>query len=260
MKNTDKADFVSTLNLCYSTLLKPLPSVDALNLWFKLLDPYSIEQVKAALAQHMRESKFAPVPADVIGRIAPQGDGRPDANEAWAIALRSRDEFETVVWTDEAAQAFAIAAPVLEGGDEIGARMAFKGAYERLVSEARAEKRPVHWVQSIGFDGKRREEVLTQAVRAGHLSIEHVKQVVPALAAPVVEADPAKAAAAKRQLNELLAKMPSVAEKLARAKAQQTEREREQLAALKRQSAERVAHYGLDPMKVALGIDSRSYV
>lgn len=179
MKEIDKAEFVSTLNLCYATLLKPLPSVDALNLWFKLLEPFSIGQVKDALAIHMLESKFPPVPADVVQRIPKQSDGRPDAEEAWAISRNAIDENETIVWTQECASAFASAESLLQNGDDVGARMAFKSAYNRLVEQARAQGTPTHWFSSNGRDAQRREYVIAQAVRDGKLALAHAKTIVP---------------------------------------------------------------------------------
>ncbi|MFM0263301.1 hypothetical protein [Paraburkholderia sediminicola] len=189
MQHTDKAEFVQLLNLCYATLLKPLPPVEGLQLWLTVLEPYSIEQVRAALSQHMRESKFPPVPADVVTRMPKQSDDRPDANEAWAIALRGRDERDTVVWTQECAEAFSIAASVLDD-DETGARMAFKAAYERLVERARADGRPVQWIASLGHDAAQREVVVIEAVRVGRLQLEHAKAFVPALSAPDSAYDP----------------------------------------------------------------------
>lgn len=184
MQTADKPEFVQLLNLCYSTLLKPLPPVESLTLWLTILEPYSIDQVRAALSQHMRESKFPPVPADVVTRMPKQSDDRPDVNEAWAIALRGRDERETVVWTQECAEAFGIASSVLEEGDETGARMAFKAAYERLVEKARSEGRKAHWIKSLGHDPDLREATLVDAVRAGRLRIEEVRPLVAALQGP----------------------------------------------------------------------------
>lgn len=243
MRPADKPEFVKLLQLCYSTLMKPLPTFEAIDLWVTILEPYSIDQVRAALSAHMRESKFPPVPADVVSRMPKESDGRPDANEAWAIALRSRDEYDTVEWTQECAEAFHKAQIVLDGGDEVGARMAFKATYERLVEEARAQRRPVQWAVSLGFDAGRREAVIAESVRAGRLSIEYARSVVPALAAPQVADDPVKAAQSLSRLRALVAGMPSASEKLARARAEQTRRERESLDAAKRATAQRVAAY-----------------
>ena len=72
-------------------------------------------------------------------------DGRPGADEAWAIALEALDEACSVVWCGEIQQAFAIARPVLVAGDKIGARMAFRNAYDRLVRDARVQRKPERW-------------------------------------------------------------------------------------------------------------------
>lgn len=243
MQNADKAEFVKTLNLCYATLLKPLPPVESLGLWFTILEPYSIEQVRAALSQHMRESKFPPVPADVVTRLPKESDGRPDANEAWAIALRSRDERDTVVWTQESAEAFTIASAVLDAGDEVGARMAFKAAYERLVEKSRAAGAKPQWHMSLGHDPLLRESAATEAVRAGRLSIAHARAAVPALAAPKSTDDPRKAEEGLARLRAMVGGIPSAAEKLARVQAQQAELQRDILSAAKKAAARRVDEY-----------------
>ncbi|MFM0638058.1 hypothetical protein PQQ63_15255 [Paraburkholderia metrosideri] len=242
MQPADKAEFVKTLNLCYATLLKPLPPVESLGLWVTILEPYSIEQVRAALSQHMRESKFPPVPADVVTRLPKESDGRPDANEAWAIALRSRDERDTVVWTQECAEAFSICSAVLDGGDEVGARMAFKAAYERLAESARTHGHKVHWFMSLGHDPDIREAAAADAVRTGRLQIAQVRNLVPALAAPDASDTP-DSAEQRAQLRNLLATIPSAAERLEKLRLEEVEKGREFTEEAKRATARRVAEY-----------------
>lgn len=243
MKPTDKSEFVKLLNLCYSTLLKPLPPFESIDLWLTILEPYSVEQVRMALSQHMRESKFPPVPADVVTRLPRESDSRPDANEAWAIALRSRDERDTVVWTQECAEAFAIALSVLDGGDEVGARMAFKAAYERLCEASRAAHKPAQWLKSLGHDPALREAALVDALRAGRLLLDDVKSVVPALAAPESSIDPLQAEHSLKRLREMVGGIPSAAQKLAQARERMDQVQREALAAAKHAAARSVAEY-----------------
>lgn len=97
-------------------------------------------------------------------------DGRPGKDEAWSIALAASDEYETVVLTHEVRQAMVASQPILEAGDKIGARMAFMSAYERLVSFARAEDKPVTWEVSLGFDSGRRVTAVETAVRTQLIS------------------------------------------------------------------------------------------
>lgn len=143
------------------------------------LDAYTEAAVLRALDRCRRELKTRLTLAAVLERIEEQ-DGRPGADEAWAIALGATDEADTVVWTDEMAEAFAVARPVLEARDKVGARVAFRDAYERLVREAREAGRGCRWVASIGHDATRREAALTQAVERGRVAIASVAHLLPA--------------------------------------------------------------------------------
>src|SRR5688572_5877701 len=83
-------------------------------MYFRSLVRYPLAAVRAALDAHIRDpqrGRFFPVPADLVAQLdgLAAADGRPGPEEAWAIALRSRDEGDTVVWTAEMAQAVAIA-------------------------------------------------------------------------------------------------------------------------------------------------------
>jgi hypothetical protein len=148
----------------------------AKSMFFAALAPYSLATVRAALGAHCVDKvrgRFTLKPADIIEQIEASAlnDGRPGAEEAWAIALRSQDEADTVVWTWECAEAYALAKPVMALGDEVGARMAFKEAYTRLVAAARAERRPAAWSASIGWDAGRRDAELRRAAVTGLLPV-----------------------------------------------------------------------------------------
>lgn len=142
--------------------------------FFQALERWPLNAVLAGLDAHVRDperGRFLPMPADVIAQIDAiiAADGRPGAEEAWAIAMLSRDETETVVWTAEIAEALGIARPILDARDEVGARMAFKETYIRLVDEARRERRPATWSASLGFDPARRTKAICAGVEAGRL-------------------------------------------------------------------------------------------
>ncbi|MEE5088408.1 hypothetical protein V2J74_27005 [Pseudomonas alliivorans] len=125
---------------------------------------YSVPVVKAALKACRFEVKGKLAMADILQRVQ-SSDGRPGKDEAWAIAMTTNDEFETVVLTDEIQLALAAAKAVLNAGDQIGARMAFMSAYERFVRLARDQAKSVNWRVSIGFDANRRVEAITSAVQ-----------------------------------------------------------------------------------------------
>ena len=165
-------------------------------LWWNLLINYSIEDVATAFAEHLRTSKFAPTPAEIvtlIDKLSP--DGRPGADEAWA--MMPRDEYASVVMTEEMAQALHIAQPLLGQDDQVAARMAFKEAYTRLVDTAKRAGIPAKWFPSLGQDKEGRAHVLNEAVRLGRLSHRHVEGLLPppidsqdALAVRILEKSP----------------------------------------------------------------------
>ncbi|MFO6263193.1 hypothetical protein ACLBVP_33780, partial [Pseudomonas aeruginosa] len=91
------------------------------------LAAYEEPVLTAALQAVRREGGRFTVAA--VLRHVESADGRPEPNEAWAIALQSFDEAETVLMTPEIQQAAVVAAPLMKGrGDRVGARMAFIAA------------------------------------------------------------------------------------------------------------------------------------
>lgn len=170
MRNEDLSQFAKLLADVMAGYGKPLPEAPEVNLWFRQLAPFLPAVIEKAFATYrMERPDFAPNPNGIAARCKLL-DGRPDENEAWAVALTSRDEAETVIWTDEMAGAFNLARPLLETGDEIGARMAFKDAYKRLVGDARAASLPANWTVSAGWDAGRRQVAVQKAVVAGLLA------------------------------------------------------------------------------------------
>ena len=243
----DFDNFARVLDAAYSLHSKSL-TADARALFFAALGDHSLADVRKALSAHVKDpqrGQFPPKPADIIAQLTSGAakDGRPEPDEAWAIALRSRDERDTVVWTQECAEAFAVAMPVLEGGDEVGARMAFKAAYARVVDQARREALPAAWITSLGHDPQQREAAVTEAVRTGRLALAHAAAIVPALAAPDTPIDPQVAERNLAKLRAMVGGIPSAKERLARIHAASTALDREQLAEAKQRTAARVAEY-----------------
>lgn len=148
---------------------------------------YPVTAVKAALKACRFEVKGKLAMADILQRVQ-AADGRPGKDEAWAIAMTTNDEFETVVLTDEIQLALAAAKPVLDAGDKIGARMAFISAYERFVAQTRGDVKPVNWHVSVGFDASRRTAAITKAVQMQRIPQERGQLYLADLSvAPVTE-------------------------------------------------------------------------
>ena len=134
------------------------------------------EQLIAALTRCRRELRGRLTVADVLDRMVLAGR-HPTANEAWGLVLASRDESDTVVWTDQIAEAAGIAQPVLDAGDDVGARMSFRDAYDRILRES---PEPPRWFPSLGSDLERRSAALDRAVRSGLLTHQHASGLLPA--------------------------------------------------------------------------------
>lgn len=175
MRDSDFHQFAELLDGCYALLGRE----KALNgpakaLFFRALGVHSIEAVRAGFDAHVKDpqrGRFAPTPADVIAQIEGlvADDGRPGAEEAWAMCSNADDESETVVWSEEMSQAYSVAGPLMQAGDHIGSRMAFKEAYSRLVDFARRERKPVAWSVSLGHDVNKRHAALVTAETRGLL-------------------------------------------------------------------------------------------
>jgi hypothetical protein len=90
-----------------------------------------------------------------------------------------RDESQTIVWTDEMASAWGIAKALLEAGDKVGARFAFRDAYTKAVALARNDAREPHWQVSYGTDPNSRLMALLDAVDRHRLTREQAHHYAP---------------------------------------------------------------------------------
>lgn len=250
MFDTDFTRFTAMLDEIAGVLPNAKPFTPAgKSLFFRALAKFRFEDVERGLMAHVADpqrGRFLPAPADVIAQIegAAANDGRPGADEAWATALLARDENETVVWTTEIHQALKVTEPILAQGDKIGARMAFREAYDRIVAQARKERRPAVWQPSLGRDPWRREVALQQASRAGLLPAPFVAALLPA---PDDAADGTDSTATDQnlaKLKALLASAVSPAGKRQAAREKEMKAESARLADLKLASAQRA---GLQP-------------
>lgn len=138
---------------------------------------YPADAVARALTRCRKELTGRLTLAAILERI---DDGRPGADEAWGmIAHALADENETVVWTEEMAQASSAASELMALGDKVAARMAFRDAYERQVANARLEKHPAKWTVCPGHDPVRRASAIMRAVEQGRLPSATAAKMLP---------------------------------------------------------------------------------
>jgi len=183
MNENETKEFFALLDQACEALGKPVKSMGAKVMFLELLGGYGFKNLRGAVMAHLNDperGRFPPAPADLKAQIekALENDGRPTADEAFSIAIQLQDESATVVTNEEISQAWAVARDIMP--DRVGARMAFRSAYERLVSEARSGARPVKWFPSIGHDVQGRDGVLQEGLRKGLLTHEHVQNLLPA--------------------------------------------------------------------------------
>ena len=158
-----------TAELCGRTFTSAAAAVFASD-----LDGYSDHSILSALSRCRKELKGILTVQDVVSRL---DDGRPGVEQAWAML--PFEESQTVVWTSEMSQAWGVANILLIEGDRIGARMAFKESYSKLLAEARDQRLPVQWSASLGHDKFSREATLIAALEKGWLSAPHVQTLLP---------------------------------------------------------------------------------
>lgn len=184
MVENDFQDFLRVLDDAFS--INPKWSrLDARGkgLFFKALEPYSLQTVRLAITAHIRDpqrGQFQPTPADIVAQVENnQTAQRPGVEEAWALSFPCTSEDETVVWTEEMRDAFAICKPLYDSGDTVAARMAFKDAYNRIVSQAVRAGRAVKWELSAGHNPEKRALVIEQATSLGRIPEAQASLLLP---------------------------------------------------------------------------------
>lgn len=181
----------------------------AASLMIRDLRQYQRGEIEQSLARCRSELTGRLTLAAILERM-PSADAYLSANEAWALALSGQDELDTIVWTQEIANAMGAADRVLEIGDKVGARMTFIATYEREIAKAKAEGRKPKWIVSLGLSQERRQEAIQEAVKKGLLEAPKVEHLLPAphgfkeADEGASEEEKAKVNATIRQIREML--------------------------------------------------------
>lgn len=175
MTEQDAPRFFELLDLTYDMIgvgAGKVISEAAKVMFFQDLQRYPIDLIEASLSAHRMDperGKFTPKVADIAHQIERRRRvSWLSADEAWSQVPKI--EGMAGLLNDVSAQALAVATPLLNAGDETAARMAFKGAYNRLVELAKLERRgPQYWV-SPGGSFEEQEAIRAEGVRQGLLT------------------------------------------------------------------------------------------
>lgn len=173
MRDSDKAKFLKMMQATLAIYDKSA-ATETVGLWWNLLSSYEFSDVEQAFGRYLKsaEGRFSPKPASIISIIdAMRPDGRPGADEAWAMI--PKDEYTSAVTSDEMMQALGVAQPLIDDGDNIAARMAFKDAYVRIVENNKRNGIKPVWTPSLGHDKEGREAAMAEAVRLGRMTAQH---------------------------------------------------------------------------------------
>lgn len=217
MREADYDRFLAALSGMSEFYRHPLSAVQIAIYWRSLAD-LSVEAFEASLYAHTNNTErgaFMPKPSDIRKALetAAKADGHPEPDEAWSIAIQARDEGSSVVWTDEIADAFLVAAmPLLAERDKVAARKAFIDRYTRNVVGARTAGKRATWLASLGTDQSTRVRAIDQAVAMGRITQEHAEKLLPTPTGPInvraLEHNAAKTTdpeGARRQIDQLTA-------------------------------------------------------
>ncbi len=165
MTNNDKPRFLRSF-AANAAVFNRAVTDDVVNIYWVILADYTIDEVESAFVKSLKTSKFFPTPAEIIGLIPSAiADRHVGADEAWGLVLESFDEFSTVVMTREISEARGLVLDIYESGDVTGARMAFREAYNRIISSAGKPQ----WFVSEGFDAARKADAVRKAIQIGRL-------------------------------------------------------------------------------------------
>ena len=185
MKSTDEKAFAITLAGTLQVVYEKTVTPALLDVWFASLQQYELVDVQAAFRSyvtHPTDCKFPPKPGDLIRHLpqATTDDGHPGPDEAWGMLLRLiGNERETGVLTDEMRAGWAACQPILDLGDEVGARMCFLDVYRRRMQEARQNGLKAHWTVTLGDDPTLRIQRLNESVKALRIDVDHAQSLLP---------------------------------------------------------------------------------
>lgn len=183
MQTTDKPDFAGLLAKTWRFYGK-IPEGEDIAAWFELLESYPLSAVSSAFKAHLLDTKsgqYLPKPADIVKHLsATCADMHPGGDEAWGLLVRFiNDERETGLYTDPIRQGWEACQPILDLGDEVGARRCFLDVYTKSVDAERQARAAPRWYVSMGTDPVLREKRLREAVEARRLTVDYACSLLP---------------------------------------------------------------------------------
>lgn len=90
-----------------------------------------------------------------------------------------RDEDSSALLNNEISESMENARTLLNDGDKVGSRLAFRDAYNKRIQQARQVGELPQWFVSMGRDKVSRNDVILEAVKKGRISAERASMMLP---------------------------------------------------------------------------------
>ena len=139
---------------------------------------YPLDKVLIALERCRRELKGRLTLAAILERV---DDGWQSAEEAFNTLVAGwESEHLSILTTHTAMHAAESASALFNIGDKYRAGLAFKTAYERIVSEKKAKGIQPDWYVSAGLDKEQLAQLVTEAAATGKITNDYALALLPA--------------------------------------------------------------------------------
>lgn len=153
-------------------------SGDAMFVMAEDLLAYPLDKVLIALERCRRELKGRLTLAAILERV---DDGWQSAEEAFNTLVAGwENESLSILTTHTAMHAAESASALFNVGDKYRAGLAFKTAYERIVSEKKAKGIQPDWYVSAGLDKEQLAQLVTEAAATGKITNDYALALLPA--------------------------------------------------------------------------------
>lgn len=153
-------------------------SGDAMYVMGEDLLAYPLDKVLIALERCRRELKGRLTLAAILDRV---DDGWQSAEEAFNTLVAGwENEHLSILTTHTAMHAAESASALFNAGDKYRAGLAFKTAYERIVSEKKAKGIQPDWYVSAGLDKEQLAQLVTEAAATGKITNDYALALLPA--------------------------------------------------------------------------------
>ena len=153
-------------------------SGDAMFVMAEDLLAYPLDKVLIALERCRRELKGRLTLAAILERV---DDGWQSAEEAFNTLVAGwENESLSILTTHTAMHAAESASALFNIRDKYRAGLAFKTAYERIVSEKKAKGIQPDWYVSAGLDKEQLAQLVTEAVATGKIASDYALALLPA--------------------------------------------------------------------------------